>query len=162
MELEISDASDRVLDAVLTLNEAEVPHVGAVDIEKMRWFSEHAHYFRVARCGDRLAGFLVGLLPDSPYPSPNYRWFCQRYANFGYIDRVAVADEFRRRGIASRLYNDFTDWLPVEVRMLACEVNLDPPNPASMRFHERLGFEIVGEQALDGGRKTVAMLGKSV
>ena len=28
---------------------------------------------------------------------------------------------------------------------LACEVNLDPPNPGSLAFHARLGFRPVGE-----------------
>ncbi|MHB1091087.1 MAG: hypothetical protein ACYC06_04325 [Ilumatobacteraceae bacterium] len=30
--------------------------------------------------------------------------------------------------------------------LLTCEVNLQPPNPDSLRFHQRLGFGEVGQQ----------------
>ena len=41
---------------------------------------------------------------------------------------------------------------------VTCEVNLDPPNPGSLAFHERLGFERLGSQATKGGSVTVALL----
>ena len=39
---------------------------------------------------------------------------------------------------------------------VVCEVNLDPPNPGSDAFHERLGFRVVDEQ--DTGDKRVALM----
>jgi predicted GNAT superfamily acetyltransferase len=30
---------------------------------------------------------------------------------------------------------------------LCCEVNVEPPNPGSLRFHERIGFAEVGQFA---------------
>lgn len=38
------------------------------------------------------------------------------------------------------------------------EVNVDPPNPGSLRFHDRLGFTEVGRQATKGDTVTVALL----
>lgn len=162
MEFVIADVLATDLDTVLKLNESEVPQLGRVDIEQMHWFAENAPYFRVARCGGLLAAFLVGLRPGTTYKSLNYLWFCDRYDEFAYIDRVAVAAEFRRNGLASRLYDDFADSVPAEVGVLTCEVNIRPPNDESMRFHRRLGFAQVGTQATENGTKEVALLAKTL
>ena len=158
MEIIIRDVADQDLDAVLSLNESEVPHVGSVNIERMRWFAANAHYFRVAVDADRIAAYLIGLRPGTSYASPNYRWFCERYGDFAYVDRVAVAEFARRLRLASRLYDDFAASVPDTVKHMTCEVNLQPPNESSMRFHRQLGFQQVGSQTTEGGSKEVAML----
>jgi predicted GNAT superfamily acetyltransferase len=162
MHLEIQKVASRDLDEVLALNESEVPHVGRIDIDRLRWFAEHATYFRVARQDDRLAAFLIGLRPGSSYDSINYRWFCDRYAEFAYVDRVAVAAHARRRGLASLLYKDFAAAMPAPVKIMTCEVNIQPPNEQSMRFHKQLGFSEVGTLSSDAGRKRVALLVKQL
>ena len=45
---------------------------------------------------------------------------------------------------------------------MTCEVNLEPPNPESLAFHDRLGFGRVGEQATKGGSVVVALLSRDV
>ena len=160
MDLIIRDVTEQDLDAVLSLNQSEVPHVGSVDIERMHWFAANAHYFRVAVEADRIAAYLIGLRPGSSYASPNYLWFCNRYRDFAYVDRVAVAEFARRLGLASRLYDDFAASVPATVENMTCEVNLRPPNESSMRFHLQLGFLQVGSQSTEGGSKEVAMLAK--
>ena len=148
------------LDRVLRLNEGAVPAVNSVDLAQMRWFADNAAYFGVAvRDGD-VVGFLVGLRPGPSYASPNYRWFCDRYDEFGYVDRVAVAANARRLGLATRLYQDFEASLPPGVGVLACEVNIEPPNESSLRFHEEYGFRTVGTQALEKDGKTVALMAR--
>ena len=149
------------LEAVLRLNEASVPALNSVDLEQMRWFAANAAYFKVAMLGEKLAGFLIGLRPGTTYASPNYRWFCGTYDNFGYVDRIAIAKNARRLGLATRLYRDFEASLPASVNMLTCEVNIVPPNESSMRFHETYGFDTVGTQTLDSGRKEVALMAMS-
>ena len=144
------------------MNQSETPHVGSVDAEKMRWYADNASYFRIVTAGAELAGYLVGLRPGIDYESPNYRWFCERYQDFAYVDRVAVAPDARRLGIASTLYNDFANAVPATVPIMTCEVNLRPPNDASMRFHRRLGFRQVGSLVSDDGAKEVAMLLKEL
>lgn len=63
-----------------------------------------------------------------------------------YVDRVAVAASARGQGIARRLYEDLAAAVLASGRNgLACEVNLDPPNPGSLAFHARLGFRSAGE-----------------
>jgi predicted GNAT superfamily acetyltransferase len=158
----IRDVSEADVDAVLSLNQSEVPHVGSVDLEKMQWYAANATYFRVATAGDDLAAYLVGFRPDTSYTSPNYRWFCAHYDEFAYVDRVAVAGFARRTGIATRLYDDFAGAMPDSVGVMTCEVNVRPPNESSMDFHRRLGFKQVGTLVSDDGTKEVAMLLKEL
>ncbi len=145
------------LEHILQLNEAAVPAVNSVDLLQMRWFADHAAYFGVALRDGDIAGFLIGMRPGTTYASLNYRWFCDRYDDFGYIDRVAIASGARRLGLATRLYQDFDASLPPSVGLLTCEVNIVPPNESSMRFHEDFGFRTVGTQTLQNERKQVAL-----
>ena len=134
------------LPDVLALNERSVPSMNSLTMERMRWFADTAAYFRVAESSGSIAGFLICMAPEAPYRSPNFLWLQERYRDFLYIDRVAVSARFRRRGIAGTLYRDAAATDPSRFRMLACEVNLRPRNPESLRFHEQYGFEPVGTQ----------------
>lgn len=162
MSYAIRDVRDEELDAVLRLNEASIPAVNSVSIEQMRWFRAHAAYFRVGVEDGSLGAFLIGMRPGTGYDSPNYAWFCTHYDDFGYIDRVAVADHARRLGLATRLYDDFRSMLPDSVTVMTCEVNLKPPNESSMAFHRRLGFRQVGTQETESGTKQVALMEKKL
>ena len=162
MMLQIKDVVPGDLEQVLNLNESEVPRLGQIGMEQLRWFAEHADYFRIARLGKRLCGFLIALRPGSSYASPNYRWFCEHYQNFAYIDRIAVASFARRRGVGTQLYDELAGNLPDTIGALACEVNLLPPNPKSMQFHSMLGFRQVGTLESEHGAKQVALLVKEL
>ncbi len=162
MNWEIRDVEASNLEAVLTLNQTEVPHVGSVDLDKMKWFAANAAYFRTVVVDKRLAAYLIGMRPGTSYESLNYRWFCDRYEDFAYVDRIAVANFARRYGLASKLYDDFARSVPKSVGIMTCEVNLKPPNETSMRFHEKLGFRQVGSLAYNDGEKEVAMLLKDL
>lgn len=162
MEFRLRDVCEADLDAVLRLNESEVPHVGRVDRDRMLWFAEHATYFRVADRGGTLGAYLVGLRPGTAYASPNYRWFCDRYDDFAYVDRVAVAEFARRQGLGSRLYADFAATVSGSAPIMTCEVNIRPSNETSLRFHQELGFEQVGSLESEDGKKAVAMLVKKL
>ena len=158
--MQVEDVLDSDLDEVLALNEASVPHVNSLTLSEIQWFHAHAPYFRLIRHDGRVAGFLIGLGPGLNYRSMNYRFFCARHEVFGYVDRVAVASEARRLGVASRLYEDYAATLRGFVPILACEVNLRPPNPGSLAYHERHGFERVATQETEGGSKEVVMMEK--
>lgn len=156
--MQVADLSQADLEDVWILNEESVPNVSHIDRNEMAWFAEHAHYFRVIRHESELAGFLIGLRPGLPYASPNYRWFCERYPDFGYIDRVAVATSARRLGVATQLYRDFAATLVDGIEVMTCEVNIQPANESSMEYHRKLGFTEVGTQQTEGGEKEVALL----
>jgi predicted GNAT superfamily acetyltransferase len=161
MQYVIRDVSEDDIDAALALNQAVVPHVNSINVEKMTWFAEHADYFRVAEGDDRVAAMLVGFLPGSAYDSQYYRWFCTNYPLFAYIDRVAVDLGLRRAGLARALYDDFEETLGQFVPMLACEVNILPANAGSMAFHEQMGFEQIEHGVIDPGVREVARLMKA-
>ena len=158
----IRDAVFDDLEAILILNELVVPAVNSLSTEQLRWFLDHAHHFRVLEHGGAIAAFMIGFLDGSTYESSNYRWFSSRYDRFAYVDRVAVQPAARRAGHAGRLYSDFIAQLPGNVPVLTCEVNIRPPNPGSIRFHERRGFEEVGRQETEGGTKEVSLLALSL
>jgi len=159
-DMQVSDVSPADLDDVLALNEACVPHVNSLDLEALQWFAAAALCFRLVHHNGRLAGFLIGLGPGLDYASPNYRYFNGKYEKFGYVDRVAVDARARRLGVGSLLYEDFAATLRGSVPLLTCEVNLRPPNPSSMAYHDRHGFVCVASQETEGGLKKVALMEK--
>ena len=161
---EIRDVAQDELDAVLAMNEASVPHVNSLGFAELRDLHEQAAYFRVVAFGNAatVSAFLIGLTPGAQYGSPNFLWFRRNYPSFAYIDRVAVAENARRHGLASALYGDFETYFRDRFPVLACEVNLRPSNPASMKFHLRHGFRQAGSQVIDEGTKEVAMLVKTL
>jgi predicted GNAT superfamily acetyltransferase len=162
MDYEIRNVRAADLEAVLALNESEVPHVGSIGLNQLAWFADNAAYFRVTARGDDIDGYLVGMRPGTGYASPNYRWFCEHYEDFAYIDRVAVAAHARRRGLATRLYEDFRSTVAGVVNIMTCEVNIRPANQTSMHFHRQLGFDQVGTLESADGAKAVALLARPV
>lgn len=144
--------------AVVALNEVDLPHLSALTVVSLERLAKIASYFCVAELDGRHAGFLLALPSEAQYESENFLWFQRRYSRFLYIDRVVVAGHARRAGIASQLYRD------VEVQagssrasLLACEINLRPPNPDSLAFHDRHGFVEVGTKETENGTKTLSM-----
>lgn len=106
-------------------------------------------------------GFLIALDDTSDHPGINFQWLKARLTRFVYIDRVIVSAAARGRGVARTLYDELFRRAAAEgVPMIGCEVNSDPPNPASDAFHERLGFAEVGRAALPGGTKLVRYLSR--
>lgn len=152
---------DEDLPGVAALNAANVPAVGALDEDRIALFRAEATWLVVVDRGELLATF-VGLREGLPYASPNYRWFADRHERFAYVDRIAVAAEARGAGVARRLYERwFADAAAADVELVCAEVNVDPPNPQSLAFHERLGFATVAEVQI-GDRYRVAMLERRI
>jgi len=105
---------------------------------------------------EEMLGFVLCLLPNTRYASLNYAWFNERYSSFLYVDRIAVAEKHRDKGIGSMLYEYVIEHALQGNSPVVAEVNLTPPNPGSMRFHERHGFSQVG--VFQQGKKSVAMM----
>lgn len=151
------------LDAVLCLNNANQPAVSGLDRRELEAdIAVAAHALAVG--SDDLLGFCVtfpsGLDVDL---GTNYKWFSDRYDDFLYLDRVVIDAAHRSRGLGEALYREVEHRMRSEGRTsrFTCEVNLQPRNEGSLRFHARLGFEQVGEQQAKPGI-IVAMLAKTV
>jgi predicted GNAT superfamily acetyltransferase len=69
-----------------------------------------------------------------------------------------VGSGFPGLGIGSLLYKDlFASASAQGVPVITCEYNIEPPNPASKRFHDKFGFVEVGQQHVAGGSKLVSL-----
>lgn len=90
-----------------------------------------------AECDGELAGFLVGLVSQS------------RPAE-AYIHFAGVHPEHRGRGLGRQLYQHFFTAAQARGRDLVRAVTA-PVNQGSVRFHQRMGFEIeAGDGEVDG------------
>jgi len=165
---DIRDGTGADLHRMGELNEAAIPHVSSIDVAHREWFLRHSAHFLVvdagadADAGADMAAFLLAFEPGADYQSPNFQWFKSRYRQFSYVDRIVVAPAFRGRKLAQRLYAELQRRVQSHCTAIACEVNLEPPNPASLAFHRRRGFEPVGTQRTEGGTKQVQMLLKNL
>jgi len=110
-----------------------------------------------------IAGYMLVFARGSAYDGEEFRYFSARLReDFLYVDQVAIDDGRQRSGAGRRCYEALTDEARARgIALLCCEVNTVPPNPASLEFHQRLGFTPIGNgDTLDGRR--VAFLVKKI
>lgn len=128
-------------------NEIETGHLDAQRLAAMMRAS-----FRCSAV--EAEAYLIAFAPGAAYDSPNFRWFEARRRDFIYVDRVVVAARSRGKGLARLLYEDLSVRAnEVGARVIACEVNIDPPNHGSDAFHARMGFTQVGGALLANGKR---------
>jgi predicted GNAT superfamily acetyltransferase len=162
MALAIRDVCERDLDAVLALNNTAGRSILALDASQLQYFHEHADYFRVAEIDGNLAGFLIALREDGHYESPNYQWFAAHYPQFLYIDRIVIANAYRRHGLGRVFYSDVQSYAEVRVPLLACEVFLEPRDDVVVLFHGTYGFQEVGQQRMGEHGPQVSLLARDL
>ena len=155
MDLEIRQLGKSDVDSIWKINEDGLPGTGKVSPEEIEALLDFSSLAVGAYYGEELAGFVICLPPKTAYGSLNYAWFNQRYNEFLYVDRIAVATQYQNQRIGTMLYgfvkrNAIENGIPV-----TAEVNIQPPNPGSMRFHDRHGFQQVG--VLEHDEKSVAL-----
>jgi predicted GNAT superfamily acetyltransferase len=147
------------LTALLALNNAHAQELSFLDLDRLDSMIRAA--FAARRIGHADA-FLLAFEQDANYDSPNFLWFRDRYKRFVYVDRIVVAPSARGQGYARRLYTDlFERASRTGHTLVVCEVNADPPNPASDAFHAALGFAAVGSATIHGG-KTVTYFSRDL
>ncbi|ALG14819.1 hypothetical protein AOZ06_15720 [Kibdelosporangium phytohabitans] len=148
-------------ELVLAMNNAAVPNVNEATEAELAELIEMSGFTVALEEGGTLLGFVLTLPPGVGYASENYRFFSERYDQFVYVDRIVVADGARNRGIGAKLYDLIGEYAAEHgIPRVLCEVNLEPPNPGSLRFHERIGFVEVGQQRTKGGTYLVSLLAK--
>ena len=151
----IRNLLDDDLQMMLQINEQGLPGTGRVNLAEMAKLLSMSQLSLGWFDNDILCGFVICLSPNVEYGSLNYAWFNERYQEFVYVDRVAVANGYRSRGIGSELYASVFEFASTQNLPVTAEVSLNPPNPGSDRFHQRHGF--VELTTVDYGDKAVTM-----
>ncbi len=154
--MELRELSERDVPLMWSINEQGLPGTGKVSKEEMLQVFSFSSLSLGVFQEEQLLGFVLCLPPETSYGSLNYAWFNQRLEAFLYVDRIAVSQLHRNRGIGSMLYEQVIASSHEHGIPVAAEVNSTPPNPGSMRFHERFGFVEIG--ALHHKDKSVTML----
>lgn len=157
-EIRIVDASEADFEAIVALNADQVQHTSPMDLRRLSQLDAASCYHRIVRVDNQFAGFLLAMDQSADYDSANFRWFASRYSRFVYIDRIVIKPDYAGHGLGRRLYEDLLAFASQRMApCLVCEYNLEPPNPASAAFHQRLGFVEVGQQRLAESGKRVSM-----
>jgi predicted GNAT superfamily acetyltransferase len=152
---ELTPASP-LADALLALNNEHAQELSWLTPERLTHLVREAFF---ARRFGRADAFLLAFDQDADYDSPNFLWFRERYPRFVYVDRIVVAASARGRGLARLLYRELFERATYAGHVhIVCEVNSEPPNPASDAFHAALGFTEAGSAGIHGGTKTVRYL----
>lgn len=146
--------------ALLALNNAHAEETSLLEPGAFSDLLTNAYRVRMA---PECEGFCIALDQDAPYRNPNFAWFASRHERFVYVDRIIVAASARGRGLARCFYEDLMDAMRANGQnILCCEVNLEPPNPGSDRFHAAMGFVEAGRANLTDRGKTVRYMERSV
>ena len=147
--IEIAD-----LARVLEINNANTPGVSELTMSELETDIENClHALAIDNEHGEVCAFCITFDPGAPDAGANHQWFAERYKSFVYLDRIAIDSTHQNLGLGALLY------LTVEQRMLesaehsllCCEVNLEPPNPGSLRFHKRIGFSECGVESTAPG-----------
>lgn len=162
LRMRLMRASD--VPAATELNNSAYPAVTVLTEEAMADLFSMCNMALVATNRDReVIAFLMSLGMGKPYASENYRWFEERGVRHQYIDRIVVGASAKGTGIGRAFYESVLDHARQNgANEVTSEVNLRPPNPGSVAFHERLGFQRLAEQETKGGAIRVALLARSV
>jgi predicted GNAT superfamily acetyltransferase len=108
-----------------------------------------------------VAAFVLTFAPGSAHDSLDFQWFAETYADrFLHLDRIVVAEKYRRQGIASLVYRA-VERSAKPFDRLVCRVQSDPPDIASLAFHAARDFVEVGKIHRPDGT-TSAMLSKEL
>ena len=142
---------------ILALNAASTPSVSEMSADDYRAIAGWAHRVLVAELDGKPCGFLILIRPGTAYPSDNYGWFEAKFDKHLYIDRIAVAEFAKGKGVGRAFYDEAALVAAKNGdQRLTCEVNEDPPNPQSLAFHKRVGFNYLLSRPSRSG-KVVAM-----
>jgi len=132
------------------LNNEAVPAVNPHDAESLAELIAMADRAWVVDDGGVLAAMLVTFGPGAAYESRNYIWLNERYDDFRYVDRIIVAPSHKRMGLGAKLYATLEEQAQqVGAARLLCEVNVEPPNPQSIAFHESGGWLGIEDRWID-------------
>jgi len=140
------------LGAVLALNGTAEGLVEPLNPDRLDWLRLIAAHAVVVELDDVPAGFALTFTPGSAYDGLAYEAFTKTYADrFLLIERIVIATEHRRTGIATQVYRAIERAAKPFDRAVAAV----PTNTPALTFHQTRGYTEVGQQPLPNGTVTV-------
>ena len=92
------------LEEILAINQANIPEVGSVaDMGRLKSLLDWSSHLIVIR-KDEIAGFIILMREGQDYDSLNYDFFNSQDYPFLYVDRIAIKDGHRRKGLGRKIY----------------------------------------------------------
>ena len=156
-------ATPRDFPEILALNLESERFLSPLTPERLARLHEQADLHQVIEEGQQVVAFVLTLREGQDYDSPNYLFFEAHYDRFLYVDRVVVAAASHGRGLGRVLYEAvFAHAARSQLPWVTCEYDIEPPNPASERFHRGFGFAEVGRQSVADGKKQVSLQAASI
>ena len=158
--IEIAD-----LVRVLEINNANTPGVSELTMSELETDIKNClHALAIDNEHGEVCAFCITFDQGAPDAGANHRWFSERYKSFVYLDRIAIDSNHQNHGLGAKLYQAVEQKMlqSAEHSMLCCEVNLEPPNPGSLRFHKRIGFTEIGQSIPEYANYRVSYLSKSL
>lgn len=154
----MKSAGKEHLPEILRLNEINVAVLAPLDLEQLVRLGDMAELFQVVEHQGRAVAFLIALREGKTYESVNYQWFSANYKQFLYVDRIVVAEDCRGANVGRRLYEGvLAHAKKTGVTVVTAEIDVEPENLPSLKFHGSFGFREVGRQLVAGGKKTVSL-----
>ena len=154
--MELHELQNNDIPSIWLINQEGLPGTGKISEKEIADLLSISELALGAYEENELVGFVICLPPKTRYGSLNYAWFNKRYEEFLYVDRIAVSENHRNCKIGTKLYKEVISHAEQNNYPIAAEVSLKPPNPASLRFHERNGFNEIG--ILHHESKSVTMM----
>ncbi len=154
----LREVESRDLERILELNEESVHFLSPLTIEKLEQISSQSEMLSVIESDGIVEAFVLTIGEGKDYDSLNYLWFSSNYKKFLYIDRVVVSERMQGNGLGQMLYKSvFEHAREIGATYVTAEIDFNPPNPGSLKFHERFGFKEVGRQSVADGKKVVSL-----
>ena len=145
-------------ERILQLNEEFVYYLTPMSEEQLSIYNAYAELNFIAEIDGKVEAFVLAFRENTDYDYITYVLFKERYEKFLYIDRIVVSDRCQGLGVGSMLYDKIMEHARnTGISLVTAEVDSDPPNPVSLGFHEKFGFKNMGNVAVPGTDKLVAL-----
>ncbi len=155
-----SNSDINLLNEIYLLNQSNTPEVGSLEsVDHLQSLLQMSLLNLFVSNNEEMMGFTICFEENTNYSSKNYKFFSEREKKFLYIDRVAIAEKYRRKGLGKSLYKNLETLSKEKKIPLCCEVNTFPMNKPSINFHKKLGFTEVGRKTFTNNEASTS--GKS-
>ena len=133
--------------AILRNNEGYVHWLWPMNVDELEHLIRVSDYARQLLEGEAC---LFAYNGQGAYRHKNVDWLSQRLGSYLYIDRIIIGTIAQRQGLGQVFYDDVAKFARNQgFKAVACEVNTNPDNPGSHRFHLAQGFVPRGDKTYD-------------